>query len=176
MNLTFKGFLRAYCRELTGLETDNLRKLCAAAATSAPAAAEAVMLFAAVQEKQNYLASLSAETWMHEQYVSVAQQINNYSSTEKFLRSDKAPERYKKVWNAYQAKRTSIDADRRVIGLMREKTIEAMSSTNITAYSISKALKLNKGNLYAYLHKGDETKVSRATARSIMEFCEQKAS
>ncbi len=28
MNLTFKGFLRNYCRELTGLETDNLKNYC----------------------------------------------------------------------------------------------------------------------------------------------------
>lgn len=25
MNLTFKGFMRGYCRELTGLNTDNLK-------------------------------------------------------------------------------------------------------------------------------------------------------
>lgn len=36
-----------------------------------------------------------------------------------------------------------------------------------TCYRICKKLKLNQGNVYAYLHGGDDTKVSRATARRI---------
>ena len=51
MNLTLKGFLRGYCRELTGLQTDNLRKLLGAVLDNAPSAAEALMGFAAVQGK-----------------------------------------------------------------------------------------------------------------------------
>lgn len=40
MNLAFKGFLRGYCKELTGLETDCLKKLLACITGDSPAAAE----------------------------------------------------------------------------------------------------------------------------------------
>ena len=79
-------------------------------------------------------------------------------------------ERYKKVWNAFCAKKNAIKSDRRVITLMREKTITAMEAADLTAYTICKNLNLNIGNVYAYLHSGDVTKVSRATARKIMQF------
>lgn len=170
MNLTFKGFLRSYCRELTGLKTDNLKALCNAADTIAPSAAEAVMVFAAIQGKENYLLSLSKKTWMQESYSLFVQSLENYNSLEDCLRSQDLSSRYRKVWDAFAAKKEAIKTDRRVIRLMREKTIEAMKSSGITAYAICKALKLNMGNTYAYLNKGDVSKVSRATARKIMQF------
>lgn len=170
MNLTFKGFLRGYCRELTGLTTDSLKKLLFSASLDAPSAAESVMLFAAVQNKADYLVRLSSGLWMHEQYQKVAEDLKDFNSLEDYLLSTKAPERYKKVWNAYRAKKDAIQADRRVILLMREKTIDAMKTASLTAYAICKKLNLNLGNVYAYLHSGDETKVSRATAREIMQF------
>ena len=74
------------------------------------------------------------------------------------------------MWNAYIAKRDAIQADRRVILLMRNKILDALQKTNLTIYEIGKNLNLNFGNLYAYINKGDATKVSRDTARIIMEF------
>ncbi|WP_080800429.1 hypothetical protein [Arabiibacter massiliensis] len=44
MNLTFRGFLRLYCRELSGLQTDSIKKLCESAATDAPRLAEPLFL------------------------------------------------------------------------------------------------------------------------------------
>ena len=61
-------------------------------------------------------------------------------------------------------------ADRRIIELMRKATLDAMERRRLTAYRICKALDLNLGNVYAYLGKGDVSKVSRNTARRIMEY------
>lgn len=170
VNLTFKGFLRAYCRELTGLDTDNLKRLAQAVATSAPAAAEAVMAFAAVQGKARYLAELSRGAWMEEGYRAVLPYLEGDSDVADFLQSENAPERYRKVWQAYLSKRDAVVADRRVSGLMREKTLTALKERGVTAYRLCEDLGLNKGNVYAYLNRGDLTKVSRATARKIMEY------
>lgn len=170
VNLTFKGFLRLYCRELTGLNTDDLRCLSRTVALDAPAAAEAVMAFAAVQGKARYLAKLSKGTWMEEEYSRILPHLDDPIGIVAFLQSEQAPERYRKVWNAYLAKRDAVVADRRVSGLMREKTLAAMKARNVTPYRLCEDLGLNKGNVYAYLNKGDLTKVSRATARKIMEY------
>lgn len=170
MNLSFKGFLRNYCRELTGLDTNNLKKLLAAVSTTTPSAAEALFLFAAAQNKTDYLIKTSSGSWMHEQYEKALHDSKKFNSVSDYLASDAAPERYKKVWNAFCAKKYAAKTDRRVIALMRDKTLTAMKATGLTTYTICKKLNLNIGNVYAYLHAGDVTKVSRATARKIMQF------
>ncbi len=176
MNLTFNGFLRAYCRELTGLETDNLKRLISRVVNEAPAAAETVMAFAAVQGKAEYAATLARGSWLEEGYGKFLAEYAAFDSVESYLASESAPDRYRKVWRAYLAKRDAVVADRRVSALMREKTRALMGQSGLTVYKLCKALGLNKGNVYAYLNKGDTSKVSRATARRIMEFAEGSAS
>lgn len=170
MNLTFKGFLRGYVRELTGLETDNLRKLLTATVEEAPAAAETLMAFAAVQGKARYLTSLAQGTILKEGYAEFARSTAGCDERgiAKYLAGEDSPDRYQKVWLAYRAKKEAVNADRRVIGLMREKTLESVGRSGTTVYSLCKALDLNIGNIYAYLNKGDVRKVSRETARRIM--------
>ena len=53
---------------------------------------------------------------------------------------------------------------------MRKKTLDALHTNNVSIYRLCKDLGLNLGNVYAYLSKGDATKVSRDTARTIMEY------
>lgn len=168
MNLTFKGFLRGYCRELTGVKGDNLQKMLAAVVAEAPAAAEAVMVFAAEQGKATYLANLAQGTWVAQAYVEFAKKLDEAESIEKLLQTEEVPERYRKVWLAWRAHRDAIQRDRRVISLMRDQTQAALANKQATAYSLCKLLGLNRGNFYAYL-RGDVTRVSRATARRILE-------
>ena len=170
MNLTFKGFLRSYYRELTGLQTDSLKKLCAAAADGSPAAAEAIMVFAAIQGKAPYLVALSRGTWMEKDYEAAASCLGAPEEVASFLQSECAPQRYQKVWSAYVAKRDAVLTDRRVIDLMRRKILTAMEQRGLTGCRICEELGLNKGNVYAFLGKGDSSKVSRATARRILEY------
>ncbi len=87
-----------------------------------------------------------------------------------FLQSAEAPPRYRAVWSAYIAKRYAIAGERLVIAGMREKTLQAMKGRDVTVYRLCKDLGLNKGNIYAFLGKGDDTKVSQGTARRILEY------
>lgn len=170
MNLTFRGFLKGYCSDLTGIDTTNLRKLVAACNDGAPAAAEAVFVFAAIQNKEKYLAELAAGTWMENTYRSAAAEVAAHGCVEDWLQSESTPQRFRKVLLAYAAKKGASAADRRVISLMREKTLAALQASGTTAYRLCSDLGLNRGNVYAYLGRGDATKVSRATARRIMEY------
>ncbi len=169
MNLTFKGFLRGYCRELTGLDTDNLRKLFAASLDDAPAAAQAVMVFAAVQGKAQYLAGLAAGATLESEYTAFVQALEQAGDVPSLLQGDYAQTRYGKVWLAYLSKKESINADRRVIALMRDKTLASLERAGVSVYALCKQLGLNRGNFYAYLNGGDASKVSRQTARRIMD-------
>lgn len=170
MRLTFKGFLREYCRQLSGLETDNLKKLCVVADSTASRVAEPLFLFALEQGKLSYLLEVASGTWMEHDYRVLAQRTHGCSSAEEFLQQSGIPERYIKVWNAYVAERDAINKDRRITALMRAKILEALEAKGQTPYRVCKDLDLNVGNVYAYLHKGDVTKVSRDTARRILEY------
>lgn len=171
MNLTFKGFLRSYCRELAGAPTDNLRKLCAAANTDAPRAAEVLFLFALEQGKLARLLALCPGTWMEEDYLTLSERAAAFEgNAEAFLREEELPARYKKILDAYHAKKNSAAPGRRMSLLMREKTLQALTEKGVSVYRLCKDLNLNKGNAYAYLSKGDASKVSKATAARMMEY------
>lgn len=169
MHLTFKGFLRNYCRELSGLETDNIRKLARSSATDAPRVAEPLFLFALEQHKLGYLLEVCTGTWMEEGFRALADTAASYPSAYAFAESSEAPERFRKVRDAYLSQRDATERDRRLNALMRKKTLAAMAEKGLTAYRLCKELDLNMGNVYAYLGKGDASKVSRETARLIME-------
>lgn len=170
MNLTLKGFLRQYCRELTGLNTSSLKKLCAAAASAAPRAAEPLFLLAAEEGRLDCLLKAARGTRLQEPYELMTALLKEAGSAKRLLEMKDAPNRLRKVERAYKARRGATKVDRRIVGLMREKTLDAMQEQGLTAYRICKALDLNLGNIYAYLGKGDVTKVSRDTARRIMEY------
>ena len=84
---------------------------------------------------------------------------------------DKLPNRYANVWRAYRAVKEKPVADRRINALMRKRTLGALGESGVTRYGLCRDLNLNKGNVYAYL-AGDDSKVSRETARRIMEYAE----
>ena len=83
------------------------------------------------------------------------------------------PNRYANVWRAYRAEKEKSVADRRINALMRKRTLGALRESGGTRYGLCRDLNLNKGNVYAYL-AGDDSKVSRKTARRIMEYAEER--
>ena len=126
--------------------------------------------FTGSEDKAGYLATISQGTWMESSYAQMAEQLRDPEEVSFYLQSPEAPPRYRAVWNAYIAKRYAIAGERRIIAGMREKTLQAMEGRNVTVYRLCKDLGLNKGNIYAFLGKGDDTKVSQGTARRILEY------
>lgn len=175
MNLTFKGFLKGYCQELTGLKTTNIKKLLEASLAESPRVAEPLFLMAVTMGKQEYLMRLAGGTKWKDDYDAVSFALSQQQgSLEATLQRGELPTRYQSVWDAYRAKKEAVNNDRRVNGLMREKTLAALREAGMSCYRLCKDLGLNKGNVYAYLHKGDDTKVSRNTARAIMSYAQSQ--
>lgn len=168
MYRSFKGFLQEYCNELSGLRTANLRKLIAATNQNARLV-EPLFALAAVQRKTDYLISLSIGYWFQDDYQILADKLSKFDSIESFLSSEEAPARYSSVLEAFHAQGDTLAADRRINSLMRPKITDAFKSKNVTRYRLCKDLGLNLGNVYAYL-AGDDTKVSKATARRMLNY------
>lgn len=173
MNLTFEGFLKGYCRELSGQQSLNFRKLVKQATTDAPRVAEPLFLLALAQGKAEYVLGLSEGSWMEEGYRGVLSLYAQTGSLASLCAEDKLPNRYANVWRAYRAVKEKPVADRRINALMRKRTLGALEESGVTRYGLCRDLNLNKGNVYAYL-AGDDSKVSRETARRIMEYAEER--
>ena len=171
MRQTFKGFLKAYCAELSGERTASLRRLVRLATGDAPRIAEPLFLLALEQEQLPYLLALSCGTRLEEEYARLETVVGRYGTALDFLESPDAPKRYKDVLAAYRASDDLLAADRRIASLMRTKTLEALKASGLSRYRLCRELNLNMGNVYAYL-KGDSSKVSRVTARRIMEYAQ----
>lgn len=171
MNLTFEGFLKGYCRELSGQQSLSFRKLVEQAMTVAPRVAEPLFLLALVQGKAEYVLGLSEGSWMEESYRGVLSLYGQAGSMASLCTKSELPNRYANVWRAYRAVKEKPVADRRINALMRKRTLGALGESDVTRYGLCRDLNLNKGNVYAYL-AGDDSKVSRETACRIMEYAE----
>jgi len=173
LNLTFEGFLKGYCRELSGQQSLSFRKLVERATTVEPRVAEPLFLLALAQGKAEYVLGLSEGLWMEEGYRGVLSLYNQAGSLVSLCAKDDLPNRYANVWRAYRGVKEKPAADRRVNALMRKRTLEALAGSSLSRYGLCRDLHLNKGNVYAYL-AGDDSKVSRETARRIMEYAEER--
>lgn len=168
MYRTFKGFLKEYCRELSGLDTMSLRRLVDAIENNVRLV-EPLFALAASQGKAGYLARISDGKWFHDDYEKLAESLGRHGSIEALLSSEDAPERYASVYEAFLAQGDILAADRRINGLMRPKIIAALARNGLTRYRLCKDLGLNPGNVYAYL-AGDDAKVSRRTAQRMLGY------
>mgnify|MGYP004630187251 FL=1 len=171
MNLTFEGFLKGYCRELSGQQSLSFRKLIDQARAAEPRVAEPLFLLALVQGKAGYVLKLSQGSWMEKDYQHVLSLFDRIGDLPALCTDEELPNRYANVWRSYRGIKEKATADRRVNALMRKRTLDALGESGMTRYGLCRDLHLNKGNVYAYL-AGDDSKVSRETARRIMEYAE----
>ena len=114
LNLTFEGFLKGYCRELSGQQSLSFRKLVKQATTVAPRVAEPLFLLALAQGKAEYVLGLSEGSWMEEGYRGVLSLYAQTGSLASLCAEDKLPNRYANVWRAYRAVKEKPVADRRI--------------------------------------------------------------
>ena len=174
MNLTFKGFLKKYCAELSGINTSNIRRLVNAANTNAPRVAEPLFVYAYVADKAKYLISVSENTWMHKDYIKLLKIINEkFPDIQDFLRSDIAPKRYAAVLDAYNLKDDVIKSNRRVLYKLRPKVKESLKKSGMSKYKVCKELDINPGNFYAYMN-GDDSKISSEIAYAVISLCDNE--
>ena len=136
MNLTFEGFLKGYCRELSGQQSLSFRKLVEQATTVAPRVAEPLFLLALAQGKAEYVLGLSEGSWMEEDYRGVLSLYDQAGSMASLCAKSELPNRYANVWRAYRAVKEKPVADRRINALMRKRTLGALGKSGVTRYGL----------------------------------------
>ena len=155
--LTFKGFLKQYVAELSGVQTASVHKLADRMAEN-PRLKEPLLRYTATS-------AVAAE---------YEQLSNRYSLAQMLLllekQSPELPEGYRKVWRSYCSVRDSALADNDTKELIHRRVLELQQKKKLTNYRLYTDLKLNPGNVNAWLKHNDSSKMSLDCARQIYKY------
>lgn len=174
--LTFKGFLSKYVRSLSSQNTNSLYKLAAEAATDNPRLREPLFLFALYSQKQDVLLQATKDSKLYAEYSRMTAQYTQDEMTKALEdTSPLLPFEYHKVWKSYLSRKNKGQSDDHTKELMRQKVKRLQEKHGVTNYRIYTDLKLNPGNLNAWLKHGDSEKVSLDTARRTLQYVEARA-
>ena len=172
--LTFKGFLAQYVKQLSAQNTNSLYKLAAEASDDNLRLREPLLLYAMLSEKQDVLLKAAKNLVLHKHY---SEMVSQYTSEELIVlleqESPELEEGYHKVWRSYQSRKNRCQADNHTKELMRKKVKRLQEKKGVTNYRIYTDLRLNPGNLNAWLKHGDCDKISLVTAREALRYMEQ---
>lgn len=161
---SFKGFLLGYVQDLTGCESASLKRFFQAVTCDSPRAAEALLLLACAEGREDYLLRQAAGTPFEAAYRRALADISQKGgSLEEYLEELPEQNRYRKVWNAWRSEATSLERDRHMLPMVRDAIEQALEQRGMSRAQACRLLGLNKGNFYAFM-KGDVTKLSRETA------------
>ena len=171
--LTFRGFLTQYVKQLSAQETNSLYKLAAEASSNNPRLREPLFLSAVYSQKQDVVLQATKEPNLRSEYHRLVMLYTADTMTELFEQASPAlPAEYHKVWRSYQSRKNRGQADNHTKELMRQKVKRLQEKKGVSNYRIYTDLKLNPGNLNAWLKHGDGDKVSLETARMTVRYVE----
>lgn len=172
-DLTFRGFLTQYVKQLSVEKTNSLYKLAAEASSNNPRLREPLFLYAVYTQKEKVLLQATKEPALHAEYDHMVSLYTVDRTTELFEQaSPLLPAEYHKVWRSYQSCKNRGQADEHTKELMRQKVKRLQEKNGVTTYRIYTDLKLNPGNLNAWLKHGNGNKVSLETARRTLRYVE----
>ena len=170
--LTFSGFLKRYVRELSFQDTNSVYKLSAEAVKENPRLREPLFLYALFSDKMSVLMQACRNSELLAYYEPLLKCSANEMTSMLSSKSDKLAPEYHKVWRSYQSLKNRNKTDNDTKELMRKKVKRLQNETGVTNYRIYTDLKLNPGNLNAWLKHGDSEKVSLDTARQTLRYVE----
>lgn len=171
--LTFKGFLTQYVRQLSKQDTNSLYKLAVEAGSGNPRLREPLFLYALYTQKVETLLRAAKNTSLYSEYYQMATLYTPERMTELLReKSVQVPAEYQKVWGSYRSQKNKSLADNHTKELMRQKVKRLQEKKGVTNYRIYTDLKLNPGNLNAWLKDGNSEKVSLETARMALRYVE----
>ena len=131
------------------------------------------MLYALFSNKQDVLLQATKDSRLNRDYSVVLQR---YTISEMTMvleaQSDELSEDYLKVWRSYLTYKNRSQADNHTKELIRQKVKRLQEKKRVTNYRIYTDLRLNPGNLNAWLKHGNGDKVSIETARRTLRYVE----
>lgn len=168
--LTFQGFLKNYIKELSISNSLDSNKLVLEIQKN-PRLKEPLYLYSIVSNRQSRLKQLLENNVDYNNLLRMLINHNLYDlldSNKSNLRNE-----YIKVWKSYLSKRNRPQNINHTKELILNKVNENKKLKNISNYRIYTDLKLNHGNINAWLKNGECDKVSLETARKVLKYVEE---
>lgn len=169
--LTFAGYLKSYVGYLTG--SDSLRLSTLWDRTSAyPRATEPLLLFAAVTGRSGLLASALPKNSPLVDDLRYLDALAQARALEEALSNEDPrlrPE-YHKVWRSYVARRDANLRDADLKRTARQRIMDLEQEREVSRYRMAKDLRLNPGNLHAFLTQGNVAKLSLNHAYELLDY------
>lgn len=193
--LTPVGYLTEYVQRLSKSRTTDLKKLTVEAGTDGFRLREPFMLYAIFTEKQDRVLQIVHSSWYQEQKAAIVaaqkdatlqQSIQDFDFAaccdEFFGQYDKdnivaaledpaepLAHEYHKCWKSFACRRDKPKRDMEVAVRVRERVLEMQKKYGVTNSQIYNALRLNPGNVNAWLNYGKPT-IGRNTALDIFRL------
>lgn len=175
--LTFKGFLAQYVKRLSKSNTNSLYKLVEEASSDNPRLKEPLFLFALHSGKQTILLQATKDQSLFAEYQKMVSQYSAGQMMRLLEEKDSAlPNEYHKVWSNFQTQKNRGQLDNHTKELIRQKILRIQEKSRASNYRIYTDLKLNPGNVNAWLKHGVADKVSLDMARRILGYVEDYVS
>ena len=171
--LTFRGFLTRYVKELSKAKTNSLYKLAEEASSDNARLREPLLLFAFYSGKQTVLLQATKDQNLFAEYQEMVSLYTADLMTQMF--EDNAsvlPNEYHKVWRSFQSQKNRVQSDDHTKELIRLKVKRLQERCGVSNYRIYTDLNLNPGNVNAWLKHGVADKVSLDTARRTLRYVE----
>lgn len=173
--LTFRGFLARYVRQLSGGDTLSIFKLAQEAEGANPRLREPLLLYAVYSGKEEILLRAVKGAELKAKYAQLLSGGTSSMTARLECRDPALSEEYHKVWRSYQTAKNRTQSDGHTKELMRRKVKRLQERTGVTNYRIYKDLNLNPGNVNAWLKHGAGDKISLENARNVVRYVEGKS-
>ena len=173
IRVTFKGYLKKYVRALSHTDTCGLYQLAKEAATDNPRLREPLLLYALFWGKEKVLLRATKDAKLRYEYENHLAIHNSETMMQELINGTSSlPERYTRVYQSYLTVRNKTVNENHTKLLMRNRILTLQQEKNVSTYRIYKDMKLNHGNLSAYIKHGDCQKVSLDKARKTLDYLE----
>ena len=172
--LTFKGFLAQYVKQLSKNNTNSLYRLADEASCDNARLKEPLFLFALYSDKQAVLLQATKDQSLFAEYQKMVSLFSADQMTQLLENNASVlPNEYHKVWRSFQSQKNRGQSDDHTKELMRLKVKRLQERCGVSNYRIYTDLNLNPGNVNAWLKHGVADKVSLDTARRTLCYVEE---
>ena len=171
--LTFRGFLTNYVKELSAQNTTSIFKLAAEASSNNYRLREPLFLYALISNKAELLLRATKDEILLKHYHNLLQTYTIETIIQAMLEQDSnLPERYRRIWTSYQCDKNMIKTNNHTKQLMRAKILMLQKKCGLSNYRIYTDLGLNPGSFNTWLKHGDGNKIRLETARIALRYVE----
>jgi len=166
--LSFKGFLRQYVRELSYCKSSNIRFLANEIPENNYRLVEPLVLYALSIDKGDYLRRVAEDSYLMSE--SFRFECMKLDEVESLLETGDVPHNYSKLYQSYTYFRDKQKNQNHTKTLIRDKINELKQEKNISMYRIYTDLKLNNGCVHSYVKNGNAEGIGLESAKRILDY------